>query len=33
LGNKKPMDHFPYQEATLVLGVLTILMAAVLKHS
>lgn len=33
LGDKKPMEHFPYQEATLVLGVLIILMAAVLKHS
>lgn len=33
LGNKKPLSHFPYQEATLVLGVLSILMAAVLKHS
>ncbi len=33
LGNKKPMEHFPYQEATLVLGVLIILMAAVLKHT
>ncbi|MEW6681886.1 MAG: hypothetical protein AB1451_03055 [Nitrospirota bacterium] len=33
LGDKKPLQHFPYQEATLVLGVLTILMAAVLKHS
>jgi uncharacterized membrane protein len=33
LGNKKPITHFPYQEATLVLGVLIILMAAVLKHS
>ena len=33
LGNKKPIAHFPYQEATLVLGVLIILMAAVLKHS
>ena len=33
LGNKKPLEHFPYQEATLVLGVLIILMAAVLKHS
>lgn len=33
LGDKKPMEHFPYQEASLVLGVLIILMAAVLKHS
>ncbi len=33
LGNRKPLEHFPFQEATLVLGVLIILMAAVLKHS
>ena len=33
LGNRKPLDHFPFQEATLVLGVLIIFMAAVLKHS
>lgn len=33
LGDKKPIEHFPYQEATLVLGVLIILMAAVLKHT
>jgi len=33
LGDKKPMEHFPYQEATLVLGILIVLMAAVLKHS
>jgi len=33
LGNRKPLEHFPFQEATLVLGVLIVLMAAVLKHS
>lgn len=33
LSNRKPLDHFPFQEATFVLGVLIILMAAVLKHS
>lgn len=33
LGDQKPLQHFPYQEATLVLGVLIILMAAVLKYS
>ena len=33
LGNRKPLEHFPFQEATLVLGVLIILMAAMLKHS
>jgi hypothetical protein len=33
LGNRKPLEHFPFQEATLVLGVLIIFMAAVLKHS
>lgn len=33
LGDKKSLEHLPYQEATLVLGVLMILMAAVLKHS
>jgi putative copper export protein len=33
LGDRKKLQHFPFQEATLVLGVLIILMAAVLKHS
>jgi len=33
LGNREPLEHLPFQEATLVLGVLIILMAAMLKHT